>query len=213
VPKPEESTAKRDSTAASGAALCSMSPVRIGDAVSFYDRRRGLPPVIVVQRGIPGDRFRFTLCHELAHLLFHHHKPATVDCESEADLFASEFLAPIKQIRSSLSRIGLDRLVALKAQWGVSMQTLVRVAFDSGLITERQRRTFYFRLARAGFSRSMEPDVVPREEPSFLREVIEHYETELGYSSDELSRMLGLRKSEEFRCVFKSSERELRVVR
>ncbi|MBK7012326.1 MAG: ImmA/IrrE family metallo-endopeptidase [Xanthomonadales bacterium] len=45
--------------------------------------------MIFINKDVPGDRWRFTLAHELAHLVMHDiPKP---DMEDEADEFASEF--------------------------------------------------------------------------------------------------------------------------
>ena len=41
------------------------------DALSF--RLPGLPPLIFMNSVVPGDRYRFTLAHELAHLALHNH--------------------------------------------------------------------------------------------------------------------------------------------
>src|SRR5690606_3432814 len=39
------------------------------DATSI--RREGMPPLIFVRDSLPGDRLRFTLAHELGHLVMH----------------------------------------------------------------------------------------------------------------------------------------------
>lgn len=62
------------------------------DALSF--RMPGLPPLIFMNRNVPGDRYRFTLAHELAHLVLHNAPMNDDQMEDEADKFAAELLIP-----------------------------------------------------------------------------------------------------------------------
>lgn len=72
----------------------------------WQDTERGLAEIHVAQ-GAPRDRFRFTVAHELAHLLLHdfdeplhedfHDQPQTVK-EREANSFAARLLIPTGQL-------------------------------------------------------------------------------------------------------------------
>ena len=57
-------------------------------------RLPGLPPIIVLNRHLLGDRLRFTLAHELGHLVMH--SVPSPNMEKEANEFASELLMPEK---------------------------------------------------------------------------------------------------------------------
>ena len=72
------------------------------DAVSTWPR--GRPAIMLVNSGLPPDRLRFTVAHELGHLVMHSMPSDTQ--EREANLFAAEFLAPLKRSgpRSKASR-------------------------------------------------------------------------------------------------------------
>ena len=59
-------------------------------------------PVVVVGRGWPGDRQRFTLAHELGHLVLHGRLASDVDEEAAANRFAGAFLAPADEVRKEL---------------------------------------------------------------------------------------------------------------
>ncbi|WP_410672237.1 ImmA/IrrE family metallo-endopeptidase [Amycolatopsis sp. cmx-4-68] len=60
----------------------------------------GQQPLILLNRGRLPDRERFTLAHEVGHLLMHE-LPAD-DQEKEADRFAGEFLAPAEELEPLL---------------------------------------------------------------------------------------------------------------
>lgn len=148
-----------------------------------------VPPVLFVREDAPGDRERFTLCHELGHLLLHH--LPTPDPEDEADRFASELLMPAREIGPELSRLTLEKAAALKCFWKVSMASIVRRAYDLGRITERQYRYLYTELSRLGY-RKCEPAAIPPEEPQLFREVLEVHRSAHGRNPAMLSTLLGL---------------------
>src|SRR5690242_8504646 len=55
-------------------------------------RVRDLPPCIFLNSRRPADRMRFSLAHELGHIIMH--KVPTDEMETEANSFASELLVP-----------------------------------------------------------------------------------------------------------------------
>lgn len=69
-------------------------------------------PVIVVNSANPTDRIRWTLAHEIGHLVLHR-EDSTDDMEKEADAFAAEFLMPEILIRSELANLTLGKAVDL----------------------------------------------------------------------------------------------------
>ncbi|MFO0957374.1 MAG: XRE family transcriptional regulator [Isosphaeraceae bacterium] len=148
-----------------------------------------VPPVIFVREDAMGDRQRFTLGHEIGHVVLHH--LPTDDPESEADRFASEFLMPAREIGPELSRITLQKAAALKCYWKVSMASIIRKARDLDKITERQYRSLMLDMSRLGY-RKCEPVPLPPEEPAMFREILELHRTTYGRDVDALSSLLGL---------------------
>lgn len=141
------------------------------DGVSRYVPT--LPPMIFLDLYSPGDRARRTLAHEIGHLLMHVGRVPSPESEEEADAFASELLTPAREIRGDLLMgVNLPRLVALKAKWGVSIQSLIMRARDLDIITESQRRTLFVRLSQRGW-RKVEPNAIEPEVPCALRSEIE----------------------------------------
>jgi Zn-dependent peptidase ImmA (M78 family) len=109
------------------------------DAVSAWDGEEA--PLFVLNDHAPSDRFRFSLAHELGHIIMHPVAGATVVQERQADEFASEFLMPAADIAAELrGRLDLNRLLALKQRWRVSMAALARRAVTLAAISEWQYR-------------------------------------------------------------------------
>lgn len=170
-----------------------QTPVRRSriDALSLYRSDDGLPPIIIVNPNIPGDRLRFTLCHELAHIVLHHHHhhiPGD-EMEPQADDFASEFLMPAKEIRSSLTRLNLPKLAHLKTYWKVAMQALIMRATRLGAISVTRQRTLMIQMSKHNY-RIHEPVEIPRERPTLIGELIAFHLDKLSFSRQQLAEAL-----------------------
>jgi Zn-dependent peptidase ImmA (M78 family)/transcriptional regulator with XRE-family HTH domain len=165
---------------------------RAMDATSLWLAE--MPPLIFVNEQLPGDRWRFTLCHELAHLVAHEIPCETM--EDEADNFAAEFLMPESEIVAHFHRmqpLRIPDLANLKSFWKVSMAALVERAHDLGFLTDNQRRHMYVVMSRLGYrswNRAAEPNPIPREEPRSHKSLLRMHETDLGYSREELAKLL-----------------------
>jgi Zn-dependent peptidase ImmA (M78 family)/transcriptional regulator with XRE-family HTH domain len=149
----------------------------------------GLPPMFFLNTALPPDRYRFTLAHELAHVVMH--DVPHPEIEREADRFAAELLMPAADISPSLKGITLQRLATLKQVWKVSMGALLKRAHDLGRVTERQYRHLWMQMGKFGY-RTREPIELdpPQEVPMLLQEVIDYHTMSLGYSAQELGRLL-----------------------
>lgn len=179
------------------------------DAVS--QRPVDQPPFFFVSDAAPGDRLRFSLAHELGHIIMHS-VPAP-EQEAEANRFAAEFLMPAKEIKPDLEGLNLARLAELKRYWKVAMQAIVMRAHALGTISDRQKRSFFTRFSQLGY-RKTEPVTIPREEPTLIRRVIDFHRSAHGYTNADLS--IAARLSEgEFGSVFgdQGDAPRLRLVR
>ena len=166
-----------------------------------------VPPVLFVRDDAPGDRQRWTLCHEIGHLVLHH--LPTDDPEDEADRFASEFLMPAREIGPELSRMTLQKAAALKCYWKVSMASIIRRAYDLGKMNERVYRYFNAEMSRLGY-RQCEPAMIPPEEPQMFREILNVHRTAHGRSVAQLSDLLGMREHQ-FREEYWQETLNLRI--
>jgi Zn-dependent peptidase ImmA (M78 family)/DNA-binding XRE family transcriptional regulator len=144
-------------------------------------------PLIAIADGAPGDQLRFSVSHELGHLVMHKGIFAGKQVETEAHEFAAELLAPENGIRRDLMlhKITLDRLGELKLKWGMSIQALLRRSFELSVITERQYRYLLQQISMRGW-RTTEPLEynIPREKPRLLRQMAEQvYGEPLNYEA------------------------------
>jgi|HubBroStandDraft_2_1064218.scaffolds.fasta_scaffold59686_3 Zn-dependent peptidase ImmA (M78 family)/DNA-binding XRE family transcriptional regulator len=169
------------------------------DAMS--QRIEGLPILFFVNVNSPADRLRHTLAHELGHMVLH---TITVksdeEMEDEADAFAGAFLLPADEIRPQLRRFDLRQLANLKLYWKVSMAALAVRADRLNLITPHQSKMFWMEMSKLGY-RKREPNELPKEHPSLLRQMIAFHMKKLGYSISEMARLLHL-KGAEFESMY-----------
>lgn len=171
----------------------------------------GSPPVFLINDRIPTDRMRWTLVHELGHIVMH--RFPTDSMEREADEFAAEFLMPAIQIKPQLHSITLARLASLKPYWRVAMSALLRRAADLGTVTPRAKKYLWMQMGMHGY-RKHEPVEIPPEEPTLLRELLEFHRERLGHDTHEISHIMRIKESELMEAYFKPEKiRGLRLVK
>jgi Zn-dependent peptidase ImmA (M78 family)/transcriptional regulator with XRE-family HTH domain len=160
-------------------------------------RVSGRPPLILLNRLHPADRMRFTLAHELGHLVMH--RFPTEKMEPEANEFASALLMPSADIRASFlgRRITLELLAALKPEWKVAMQALLMRAASLKLVSANQSRYLWQQISSRGW-RLREPAELdfPAEVPKVLPSIVKAHLADLGYSLSELTKLVHIHESE-----------------
>jgi Zn-dependent peptidase ImmA (M78 family)/transcriptional regulator with XRE-family HTH domain len=170
-----------------------------------------LPPVIFQNTRFKNkDRIRYSLAHELAHIVMHRiPKP---EMEIEANRFAAAFLMPEADIRHALYGMSLEKLMTLKLHWKTSMQAILMRARDLNRVTERGYRYYQVTMSKRGW-RSVEPIEINGaiETPRLLRSLISSHLKELGYSFDELSALFGIYR-EDLSEIFPEERPKLRLV-
>lgn len=141
--------------------------VDVGDAVSDGVTYPGMTLIGYFPENKPGDRLRFTIAHELGHLVLHRHRrPAGVNLmEREANEFASEFLLPEADARAVLSPgMMLEDYRYVKSGWGISIAASIRRAFDLGVIDYDKYTSLHVRMAQRHWTKH-EPVEVKAEHP------------------------------------------------
>ena len=160
----------------------------------FSHRSNHTPPIFYLNQNVPPDRWRWTLAHELAHVVMHFAVDrSTKVIEGQANRFAGEFLAPAHELKPQLLELDFQKLAGLKRYWKISMAALVMRAYHVNAITENQRRNMFMRLSKAGY-RPREPEVTdpPIERPEFPYRLVQHHLNDLGYTDGELKQLLAI---------------------
>lgn len=152
-------------------------------------------PIIWINKNIPADRKRFSLAHELGHLVMHLRsddlEKKEKQKEDEANLFAAEFLLPRKECQEDFFQLRYKQLGLKKFYWKVSKAAIIYRAKELGCIDESTARYFFIELGRNG-ERKNESVNVSIDTPSIVRRMIELHLQELEYSMGELSEITGL---------------------
>jgi len=161
-------------------------------------------PVIVVNSGKPTDRIRWTVAHEIGHLVLHR-EDATDDMEREADVFAAEFLMPDVLIHPELANLTLGKAVDLKREWGVSVAALIQRAHQLGVLSDSRRVSLFKQLSARGW-RVREPasDEITPERAELLDHINRHLRGR-GLNDNEIAHLAGYRSPSENRLMPLSS--------
>lgn len=130
--------------------------------------------VVVVGKSWPGDRQRFTLAHELGHLVLHNRLAPNLDEERACHRFSGAFLVPkneaLRILGDSRSWLEPRELYLLKHEWGLSMNGWLYRAQDLGVLNKsaaRKHWEFFSQQKDGGTSwREQEPgSPYPNEQP------------------------------------------------
>ncbi|MBI9052338.1 MAG: ImmA/IrrE family metallo-endopeptidase [Bacteroidales bacterium] len=152
-------------------------------------------PVIVINKAFSNDRKRFTLAHELGHLIMHitGHFPIPDDrrLEDEANNFASEFLMPEDAIKPALRGLRLAYLSELKRYWLTSMASIIRRAKDLGCISLDKYKYMNIEFSRRGLKRDEGINVFI-DAPKLFTTGYKMHRNELEYTDEELAKAFNL---------------------
>jgi Zn-dependent peptidase ImmA (M78 family)/DNA-binding XRE family transcriptional regulator len=162
------------------------------DACTFlYD---GETPAIAANENRPSDRQRFSLAHELGHIMMQVAKE--VDEEKAAHRFAGAFLVPADAALMELGTVRryLDpfELMMLKEKYGMSMAAWIHRAKELGILSEsaadRMRQWFNGR----GW-RKREPTELPQEKPRRMHRLVRRLVAEEVISESRAAELMGER--------------------
>lgn len=96
-------------------------------------------PIVVVGSNWPGDRQRFTLAHEVGHLMLEERLAADINEEAACNRFAGAFLFPRQTVFQELGEhrnfIEPKELGLLKEEFGLSMAAVRYRARDLGIVS------------------------------------------------------------------------------
>ena len=110
----------------------------------------GKYPVIVLNKSFSVERKRFTLLHELGHLLLELPECDVKFEENICNRFAAEFLFPqnlvIKEFGNKRDSISLRELVEVQKKYGISIRAIIYRLKDANIFSENRLTEFYKKL-------------------------------------------------------------------
>ncbi len=135
-------------------------------------------PVIALNSGKvkSTDRKRFTVLHELGHLLL----PLEGLPENEKEKFCHQFAAAMLlpkeaagiELGKSRTKLMIQELGALKKQYGISMQAIVMRAKDLGIISETYCKQFFFFVKQKGWKINEPVEFIGEEKSSRFEQLL-----------------------------------------
>ena len=140
------------------------------DACTF--RSNGVP-VIVVRKGIPGDRQRFNIAHELGHILLNVNQDIE---EKAANRFAGAFLFPrsmvLMEFGSHRTNLSLREIELLKHKYGISMQAILHRVRDLNIIHENYYRDLCKYFSQMDYRKQEPGEPLASEQPIRMQQLL-----------------------------------------
>jgi len=131
-------------------------------------------PVVVVGELWCGDRQRFTLAHELGHLVLHGRLADGMDEEKACHRFAGAFLAPQDVVINALGEqrhwLEFQELGLLKEEFGLSMQAWIFRCADLGILPQTVKKELYKIFRANGWHKKEPGKPYPREETRLFKQ-------------------------------------------
>lgn len=169
-------------------------------------------PVIVMNETDTGERQRFTLSHELGHMVMD--VVGKLDEEKASHRFAGAFLMPAETIRSEIGKnrnsIGMGELFALKQLFGVSVQAIAYRCKDLGIIKQPMFGRLFDFFTEKGWRAPPypEPLPMPKEQPRRFRRLCFRALAENALSEPKGAELLGISVRQLSREMEEPPERE-----
>ena len=168
------------------------------DGLTARVRRAGADaaPVVVVNRKTGGERQRFTLAHELGHMVVQ--VAPRVDAEKAAHRFAGAFLMPAETLRAEVGAhrrsMGWSELFGLKQLFGVSVQALAVRCRELDIFDNVLFQRLYREFSRLGWRSPpyREPHATSCEEPRRFERLCLRALAEGAISEAKVAALLGI---------------------
>ena len=133
--------------------------------------------IVVISKAWSGDRQRFTMAHELGHLILDGRLPVDMNEERASDRFAGAFLLPESALYSELgqhrTRLELRELLLLKQEFGISMAGIMYRARNLDVIRESYHKSLMIEFSKRGWCKN-EPQPFPAEAPHHFQQLVFH---------------------------------------
>jgi Zn-dependent peptidase ImmA (M78 family)/DNA-binding XRE family transcriptional regulator len=160
------------------------------DGLSGWCQQR---PVTVISTAVDTDRRRFTLAHELGHLVMDTGAVAEKVAEKLAHRFAAALLVPadraLYELGARRTRLDWEELAILKRRYGISMAAWIYRAKDLGIITEHYAASLYREMGERGWRKHEPVAYIADEAPLKLDQMAHRAVAEGLISPDQIRRV------------------------
>ena len=128
--------------------LATPLPDNVYGMSTWADKTHPLMVIDIREDKTTVERLRFTVGHELAHLLLTFPEDSEYSVEKRCDFFASFFLIPKQTFIEELGaekreKITLEEMIDIKELYGQSLAASIIEARDYGIITTEYKRAWY----------------------------------------------------------------------
>ena len=164
-----------------------------GISAVAYDRENKVKAAAVVsRRGVPGERQRLNLAHELAHIVLK--TPSNFNEEKAAFRFGAAFLVPAvaiyREVGNKRAFIQPEELIMLKQRFGLSIQALLYRIHDLGVITDSYYKQWCIDINRMRWKKK-EPCELASEHSNWMRKNVLRALAEELITNEEAEKLLG----------------------
>jgi len=133
------------------------------EAIDGLAAKFGKERVIVLARGLEGDRSRLNAAHEFGHVV-----AGDVEAETEAPEahtrafeFGACLLMPSAVLKRAIDRESMVHLVDMKKQYGVSMAAMIYRAEKLGYLSKSETKSIWIEFAKRGWRQNEPGRVAP----------------------------------------------------
>lgn len=166
--------------------------------------RVGSMPVIAIGSEWPGDRQRFTLAHELGHLVLNERLGKEVNEEKACDRFAGAFLVPKLMVIDALGKkrrwLEPRELLLLKQEYGLSMAGWTYRARDLAVLDKTTHGKYWGYLRKHGWDKEEPGPQYPPESSRLFEKRIYHALAEDWIGESKAAELLGIPLAELRAC-------------
>lgn len=135
-------------------------------------------PIIVIGNQWTGDRQRFTLAHELGHLVLYKSLHPSLEEEKCCDRFAGALLLPKEALLISMgehrNHIEARELSLLKEEFGISMSSILHRLEDTGIISNKLYHQLRAEYNARGWKKHEPGTQYPKEKTHIFEQMIFH---------------------------------------
>ncbi len=161
-------------------------------------------PIIAIGSEWPGDRQRFTLAHELGHLMLHGRLTGDIDEEKACDRFAGAFLVPAPVVTEALGakRRWLEprELLLLKQEYGLSIAGWTYRARDMGILEKSTHGKYWGYMRKHGWHKNEPGPEYPPETSRLFEKRLYHALAEDWLGESKAAELMGIPLAEFRAC-------------